>query len=80
LIESTVNWSERRHWFAHGFMIFNHTKAACIYLNFDGTRNAMASLSFANGLRPSTTLKMQRLRSIATAKPSLTAPENLFRA
>jgi hypothetical protein len=34
LVEYMVNWSERRHWFAHGFMTFNHTKAGLHLFEF----------------------------------------------
>ena len=70
LIKSIVTWSERRHWFAHGFMTLFGTQRDSICLSFAGTRSGAANLSFANGSRPSTIWRTLRPPSIDIAKPS----------
>jgi hypothetical protein len=34
LIESIVNWSERRHWLAHGFLTVNHNRKGLLLFEF----------------------------------------------
>jgi hypothetical protein len=71
LIENIGFWSERRHWFAHGFMtIFTAPdgKHAFEFRRYEQQEDGASS--FSNGSPPSTNCRTLRTRSTDIAQPS----------